>query len=123
MKPFAMEFRLAVAEAYRQCESSLEVAEDFPCSESWVRGLMQRERQTGSLAPKPPRLPDNNKLDESDLALIARLVAEKPDILLGELAAALHHKVSVPTVCRACKKLDLSRKKSRRTPPNRTART
>jgi len=120
---YSMEFRLAIAAAYEACGSSIEVAQEHGCSESWVRRLMQVERQTGSLAPRPNVLPDNNKLDQDDLREIARLIAEKPDIQLKEIAAALDNKVSVPTVYRARKRLGLSRKKSRSTPRNKTART
>jgi transposase len=120
---YSMEFRLAVASAYDECESSIEVAKNNGCSQSWVRRLMQRERETGSLAPRPIKLPDNNKLDDTDLKKLADLVAAKPDMTLAELAAHLRNKVSVPTVFRACRKLGLSRKKSRFTPPNKTART
>ena len=111
--PYSMEFRLAVAAAYDACGSSIEVAEEHGCSEAWVRRLLQRERESGSLEPKAPKLPDNNKLDDADLATIRRLVAEKPDIQLKELAAELGNKASVPTIYRARKKLGLSRKKSR----------
>ena len=120
---YSMEFRLAIAAAYEACGSSIEVAQEHGCSESWVRRLMQVERQTGSLAPRPNVLPDNNKLDQDDLREIARLIAEKPDIQLKEIAAALGNKVSVPTVYRARKRLGLSRKKSRSTPRSRTAPT
>src|SRR5262249_54351907 len=58
---YGMEFREAVARAYEECSSSIEVAEQFNCSESWVRRLMQRYRETGSLEPRPQKLPDNNK--------------------------------------------------------------
>ncbi len=121
--PYEMEFRIAVAAAHAACGSSIEVAEDLGCSESWVRWLVKGERETGSLAPKPPVLPDNNKLDEADLEKIRRLVAERPDILLKELAEALGNKVSVPTVHRATRRLGLSRKKSPSAPPSRTGPT
>jgi transposase len=123
MEAYSMEFREAVAEAYQSSGSSDEVAEQFHCSGAWVRRLMQRERQTGSLAPRPPHRPDNNRLDDEDLALIARLVAQRPDIELAEVAAELQNRVSVPTVCRACQRLGLSRKKSRRTRRSRTGPT
>jgi transposase len=118
-----MEFRLAVATAYEACGSSIEVAEEFGCCEAWVRRLMQRERETGSLAPRPPRRPDNRKLDDADLQKLANLIAATPDMTLAELAAALGNKVSVPTVLRAQRKLGLTRKKSRSTPPSRIERT
>jgi transposase len=85
---YSMEYRRAVARAYDECGSSLEVAEQFDCSESWVRRLIQRRRQTGSLEPLEPKRPDNSKLDERDLQELRRLIAAKPDMTLGELAEA-----------------------------------
>ena len=108
---YSMEYRRAVAAAYEQCESSLEVAAQFHCSESWVRRLMQRYRVSGSLEALPIQLPNNYKLDDKDLALLAQLIADKPDLTLVELAAALPKPVSVTTVHRATKRLHLSFKK------------
>ena len=120
---YSMEFRRAVARAYDECGSSLEVAEQMGCSESWVRRLIQRRRQTGSLEPRAPVLPDNNKLDDDDLHKLGRLIADTPDMTLAELAAALGGKASVPTVWRATRKLNLPLKKSPSTPPSRIAST
>jgi transposase len=112
-----------VAKLYDECGSSIEVAEQFECSESWVRRLIQRRRQTGSLEPRPARRPDNNKLDENDLQQLRRLIQGKPDLTLGELAEALGNKVSVPTVWRATMTLGLPLKKRPGTPASRTAPT
>ena len=121
---FPMEFRLLVAAAYDECGSSIEVAELFGCSGSWVRRLIQRrDASGGSLEPQAPRRPDNRRLDESDLERLRRLIAEKPDMTLGELAEALRHKASVPTVWRATQALGLPLKKKRHTPASRTAPT
>jgi transposase-like protein len=38
---YAMEFRRVVAAAYDECGSSADVAEQFGCSESWVRRLIR----------------------------------------------------------------------------------
>jgi transposase len=118
-----MEFREAVARAYDECGSSIEVAAEFNCSESWVRRLIQRRRETGSLAPRPLKLPNNNKLDEKDLKRLEALIRKTPDMTLAELAEELDSKVSVPTVWRATQALGLPLKKSPCMPPNRTART
>ena len=120
---YAMELRQAVARAYDECGSSIEVAEQFGCCESWVRRLIQRRRETGSLAPRPPKLPNNNKLDEADLEQLRELIRQTPDMTLGELAEALGQKVSVSTVWRATRALGLPLKKSPSTPPSRIART
>jgi transposase len=120
---YSMEFRRAVAKAYDECGSSLEVAEQFDCSESWVRRLIQRRRETDSLEPRPLKLPNNRKLDENDWEHLRRLIAAKPDMTLAELAEALDHKVSVPTVWRATMALGLPLKKRPATPANRIVST
>jgi transposase len=119
----AMEVRRAVAADHEDCGSSAEVAQRFGVSESWVRRLVQRQRETGSLEPRPIKLPDNTKLKQKDLEQLTKLITQKPDMTLEELAAALTTKVSIATVHRATKKLDYSFKKSRSTHRNRTGQT
>lgn len=120
---YSMEFRRAVARAYDECGSSTEVAEQFGCSASWVRRLIQRRGLTDSLAPLPARRPDTSRLAGADLDRLRDLIAGRPDLTLAELAAALDGKASVPTVWRATRRLGLTLKKSPPAPPNRTGRT
>lgn len=120
---YPKEFRRAVAAAYHACGSSAQVAKQFHCSESWVRRLVQRQRELNTLDPLPAKLPDNNKLKADDLAQLEKLIDEKPDMTLRELAEALEKKVSVATVHRATKKLKLPLKKSPSSPASRTGRT
>lgn len=120
---YPIEFRVLVAAAYDECGSSIEVAEEYGCSESWVRRLVQRRRESGSLAPITPKRSDTRKLDDNDLEHLRTLIAAKPDMTLAELAEALGHKASVPTVWRATQALDLPLKKRPSTPPSRTGRT
>jgi transposase len=120
---YPMEFRRLVAAAYDACGSSSDVAEQYGCSESWVRRLIQRRRATGSLAPRPARRPDTALLKEDDLAELAALIARKPDMTLEELAAALTKKVSISTVHRAAEKIRNPLKKSPSTRPNSNAPT
>lgn len=121
--PYPMEFRIAVARHYDESGSSIETAEVMGCSESWVRDLVKRRRETGSLDVLPSTRKYESKLDGNDLARLARLIDAKPDLTLGELAEALSNKASVPTVWRATKKLGYSLKKRPSTPPSKTART
>lgn len=120
---YPMEFRVLVAAAYDECGSSIEVAEEYGCSESWVRRLVQRRRGSGSLAPLTPKRPDTHKLDDGDLERLRALIAAKPDMTLAELADALGNKASVPTVWRATQALGLPLKKRPSTPPSRTGPT
>lgn len=121
--PYPLTFRIAVAADYDLTGSSIETAETFGVSEAWVRRLIQRRRETGSLEAIPPRRPNTSKLDQRDLDRLAKLIAQKPDMTLGELADALETKVSVPTVWRATRKLGLRLKKRRGTPASRTVPT
>lgn len=120
---FPMEFRVLVAAAYDECGSSVEVAEQYNCSGSWVRRLIQRRGESGSLERLTPRRPDTRKLDDDDLEHLRELIAAKPDMTLAELAGALGNKASVPTVWRATQALGLPLKKRPSTPPSRTGRT
>ena len=116
---YPMAFRIAVAAAYDESGSSIEVAELFGCSESWVRRLIQRRTASGSLEPLVPKRRDTRKLDDDDLIQLRKLIEDKPDMTLGELAEALDHKASVPTVWRATQTLDLPLKKRPLTPASR----
>jgi transposase len=120
---YPTEFRLLVAAAYDECGSSVEAAEEYGCSGSWVRRLVQRRRETGSLEPLTPKRPDRRKLDGDDLEQLRGLIAAKPDMTLAELAEALGNKASVPTVWRATQALGLPLKKNPSTHPSRTGRT
>ena len=120
---YPMEFRIAVAASYDEHGSSIEVAELFHCSEAWVRRLIQRREATGSLRPPGRERPHTRKLDDDDLVRLRGLIADRPDMTLGELAEALGHKASVPTVWRATRALGLPLKKRRRTPASRTGPT
>ena len=120
---YPMEFRIAVASDYDLTGSSIETAETFGCCQAWVRRLIQRRRETGSLELPPRKRPDTSKLDADDLDRLAKLIAATPDMTLAELAEALGRKASVPTVWRATRRLGLRLKKRPSTPPSRTAPT
>lgn len=114
-----MQYRIAVARHYDESGSSIETADVMGCSESWVRDLIKRRRETGSLDVLPLTRKYESKLDQGDLEQLAHLIDEKPDLTLGELAEALSNKASVPTVWRATKKLGYSLKKRPSTPRSR----
>ena len=121
---YSMDYRIAVARAYDQCESSIEVAEQFGCSESWVRRLIQQRRQRGTLDPlSSARHDDQRTYDDADERAIRDLIKARPDATLAEVAEALQKPAHPATVSRTLKRLNLPRKKSPRTPPSRTGPT
>jgi transposase len=121
---YSMDFRIAVARAYDECESSAEVAEQFGCCESWVRRLIQQRRERGTLEPlSSARHDDQRAYDDADEKRIRELIKAKPDATLAEVAEAIGKPAHPATVSRTLKRLNLPRKKSRHTPPSRTGRT
>src|SRR5258706_16156018 len=119
---YSIEFRRAVFAAHEECGSSREVAEQFNCSESWVRRLVQVHRQTGSLEPRKQKMPDRRKFMPADDAQLRALIAATPDMTLGELADALANKVSVATVWRGTPLIKMKIKKKPSTPTSKNDR-
>lgn len=116
---FSMDFRERVIRAHAESGSSAETAEIYQCSESWVRRLTQRHRETGSLTPRSTaRTDDQRAYDDADEAKIRALIERRPDATLAEVAEAIGKPACAGTVSRTLKRLNLVRKKSRRTPPS-----
>ena len=116
---YSMDLRRRVAASYAINRSSAATAVRHGVSESWVRRLVQRERQTGSLAPRSSaRRTSQRAYDVADEAAIRALIKERPDATLAEVAEHLGKPAGTTTVWRTLARLKLPRKKSRRTPPN-----
>src|SRR6266550_4623035 len=121
---YSLDLRRSVTRSYAECGSSIEVAEQFNCSESWVRRLIQHRRERDSLEPlTTARHDDQRSYDDADEQAIRALIKNKPDATLAEVAEAIGKSVHPGTVSRTLKRLNLPRKKSPRTPQNRTGRT
>ena len=107
----SMDYRISVLRTYDQCRSSTEVAEQFDCSASWVRRLVQHRRECGSIEPRPSaRSDDQRRYDDADEQAIRELIRHKPDATLGEVAAAIGKPASLCTVSRTLTRLNLLRK-------------
>jgi putative transposase len=118
----SLEFRKRIVGAVERGESCRAVAARFEVAESTVIKLMQRFRETGSVAPKKIggyRKPVLLGLEER----IATLLTARPDMTYAELGRALGERTSVPTLWRFVRALGWTRKKRRFTPPNRSGRT
>jgi transposase len=121
---YSMDYRRAVARAYDESGSSSEVAEQFGCSESWVRRLIQQRRERGTLEPRrSARHDDQRTYDDADEQKICQLIKAKPDATLAEVVEALGKPAHPATMSRTLQRLNLPRKKSPRTPPSRIGRT
>lgn len=97
------------------------LARRFRVGESTLRGWLRRARETGSVAPKPHAGGPTPAIDAAGAAVLEALVAEANGATLAELAARYAARrgtrvLDVSTVCRACQRLDLRRKKKERRP-------
>lgn len=110
MKPYSMDLRERVLKDSDAGETTRVVALKYNVSESWVRRLKQRRRETGEVAPRSSRNGRQPKwlpwLDQ-----IKMLVDEKPDITLVELRDALGKDISIQGLSRALRSLQLTFKK------------
>jgi len=121
---YSMDFRRSVARAYDECGSSIEVAEQFNCSGSWVRRLIQQRRERGTLEPlTTARHDDQRSYNDADEQAIRELIRHTPDATLAEVAEAIGKPAHPGTVSRTLTRLKLPRKKSPPMPPSRTGRT
>jgi transposase len=118
MKAYSMDLRERV---FADCDAGMEVrqvAVKYRVSESWIRRLKQRRRESGEVAPRPaghaaePKwLAHRERLEE--------LVREQPDVTLPELRERLGIDISVQTLSRALRALQLTFKKKSCAPRNK----
>jgi transposase len=100
MKAYSSDLRLRVL---KDCDGGMTnclVALKYDVSESWVRRLKLRRRETGEVEPRPPR----NGMRPKWLPLVDQiqtLVCERPDITLKELRDALGGGLSIQAFSRA----------------------
>jgi transposase len=119
MAAYSMDLRERVAAAWDTVHDADEVAERFQVSRAWVHRLIQRRRETGSLAPRR-QTRWRPRILEADTDRLEALVAERPDRTLAELRAALGTTASLTTIWRALARLQFTVKKNgprRRTGP------
>lgn len=120
MKPYSMDLRQKVLAALDRGESARSVARRFEMHEETVRVFRDR-REAGRLEPDKPGPKGPAKLTPADHAKLRELVAADPGLTLKRLAEQMSVRVTESTIHRALKKLGLSFKKSRSSPPSKPA--
>jgi transposase len=113
-QPYSLDLRERVVAAAAQ-QTQAQVAARFAVSESTVYKWCRRARETGSAAPKPHTGGGHPKVDAAGVPVLLALVEERNDRTLEELAALYGQRtgvaVSFHAIWRACRRLDLRRKK------------
>jgi len=122
--PYSQDLRDKVLAACDRGMATKEVADAFGVCRAWVRRVKQRRREHGETAPRKQGTPGVRRIDR---AVLARLVAERPDATGPELRDRLAERTGVrvtdSAIYAALKALDLTFKKRRSTRPSRTAPT
>ena len=124
MKTHSMDLRERVVAACDARDGTRQqIADRFSVSISWIRDLMKRRRDTGSIAPRPRGGGRAPAFDQAASDRLRDAVRAKSDATLAELAEAAGVACRPSAVHRALGRLGLTRKKSRAGRPSRTAPT
>jgi transposase len=122
MRAYSIDLRERI---FEDCDGGMTtrlVALKYRVSESWVRRLKQRRRETGEVAPR--RLGRKKPAAWLEYADELRSsVEQQPDITLRELQAKLGRPVSIQTLSRALRALQLTFKKKSSARRNKIGRT
>jgi transposase len=96
MKPYSLDFRQKVVEAYEVGGiSQRQLAQNFCVTLSFVQGLLKRKRESGTIAPKVRIEQTPTKLNAAQLDVLRQLVETQPDATLAEFQERLHQKTGV----------------------------
>jgi transposase len=107
MQPYSIEFRREVLADCDAGMGTMAVAIKHHVSDSWVRRLKQRRRESGEIAARPPKKKTPPKWHAYADRLRA-LVAQRPDITLRELRETLAVEISLQTLSVALRQLKYS---------------
>jgi transposase len=110
--PYSMDLRKRVIKAWDASGDAAEIAETFGVSRAWVHRLVQRQRETGSIAPRPQRKFRSRVLAGQEDRLKA-LINATPDATLAELKETLPTTAALSTLWLEIDRLGLTVKKNR----------
>ncbi len=124
MKAYSKDLREKIVACLKRGTTKTEAAKLFGVSLSSVKRFARMDREEGSLAPKkPPGRPPI--ADAAARRLLAADLAERPAATAPERRLYLEHvtgkSMSDSTVRRLVRRLGMSRKKDRRSPPSVTS--
>ena len=112
MAPYSMDLRERVARAWDASGDADDVAVTFGVSRAWVHRLIQRRRETGSLAPRKQTKFRSRALAGQERRL-ATLITAQPDLTLAELRDALPTTAALSTLWLEIDRQGLTLKKNR----------
>jgi transposase len=111
MAPYSMDLRARVAGAWDASGDADAVAARFGVSRAWVHRLVQRRRETGSLAPRK-QTKFRARVVAGQEERLASLIRLRPDLTLAELRDALPTTAALSTIWLEIDRLGLTLKKN-----------
>jgi transposase len=122
MNAYSMDLRERVVSACDAGDATREqIAARFSVSVPWIRKLLRRRRETGSIGPKPRGGGRAPAFDGEAARRLREAVRADDDATLEELARAAGVSCCASAVHRALARLGITRKKSRGGRPSGTA--
>ena len=120
MAPYSLDLRKRVLRAWDSGMDVYSVAAKYEVSRAWVHRLVQRRRQTGSIAPRKQTKFRRRVLSPQQDDRLIMLITARPDATLAELRDALPTTAALSTLWREIDRLGFTLKKNgtrRRTAP------
>ncbi len=120
MASYSIDLRERVARAWDSGLTADSIAAKYEVSRAWVYRLLQRRRDTGSLAPRTQTKFRRRTLTADEEDRLVALITARPDATLAELQQALPTGAALSTLWRAIGRRGLTVKKNgtrRRTTP------
>lgn len=110
--PYSLDLRRKIMDAYQRGEGSAKkMAARFSVSRNFVDRLIQRYRQTQSVAPKPRGGGNPLAFSAPQEEVLQQTLREYPDATLAELRDRTGMSCSLETISQTLKRLNLTRKK------------
>ena len=122
MNTYPTELRQRVVNAVdNKTGTKKEIAKTFSVSASWIRKLLQRRRETGSIEPLPRTQGRKPAFRERQLDELNNFVKRHPDATLEEIREFFVDRVncSIVTIHNTLKGLEWCYKKNRYVPANK----
>jgi transposase len=112
MAAYSLDLRKRVLRAWDNGTKPDAIATTFDVSVAWVYRLLQRRRETGSIAPRKQTKFRGRTLSSAEEARLVGLITAKPDATLAELQHALPTRAALSTLWRTIDRLGLTVKKN-----------
>ena len=112
MAPYSIDLRKRVLKAWDSGLDADRVAARYDVSRAWVHRLVQRRRETGSIAPRRQTKFRSRALTPDQHTRLVTLITATPDATLAELRDALPTTAALSTLWRAIGGLGFTLKKT-----------